>query len=146
MMMNKTKMKSHKPTKLDMQNSSFCSNYWRYASPGSQVLLLAMCIFGEAQPTCFMLKSHVVFLVSCAKDQDSKPKVPMAPAHFIQKRRFLRRWRFEELLQQDLKNGIVLAACIRGAGHHLEGVWYTDVCRGSRYLRRMGGKILAIFL
>jgi len=50
------------------------------------------------------------------EDQDSKPKVPMAPAHFIQKRRFLRRWRFEELLQQDLKNGIVLAACMRGAG------------------------------
>lgn len=41
----------------------------------------------------------------------------MAPAHFIHKRRFLRRWRFEELLQQDLKNGIVLAACMRGAGH-----------------------------
>ncbi len=81
-----------------------------------------MCIFGEAQP-------HVVFLVSCAEDQDSKPKVPMAPAHFIQKRRFLRRWRFEELLQQDLKNGIVLAACMRGAGHHSEGLVYRCMQR-----------------
>eukprot|EP00438_Fugacium_kawagutii_P036084 Skav218065 [mRNA] locus=scaffold1832:68279:69190:+ [translate_table: standard] len=42
----------------------------------------------------------------------------MAPAHFLQTRRFLRRWRFEDYLQQDLKHSIVLTQSMRGAGAH----------------------------
>ena len=49
-------------------------------------------------------------------EKELKPKLPVAPAHFVQHRPFLRRWRFDDCLQQDLKHGIVLQNSMRGAG------------------------------
>ena len=40
---------------------------------------------------------------------------PMAAQHFI-RRSFLKRWRFLEHVEQDLKTGISLATLLRGAG------------------------------
>ena len=70
---------------------------------------------------CCLKKSLESKIWSGTKDpeKESKPKLPVAPAHFIQNRPFLRRWRFEDYLQQDLKHGIVLAHCMRGAGLEL---------------------------
>lgn len=45
------------------------------------------------------------------------PKIfPMIATHFVQRRQFLRRWRFEEALKQDLKSGIALSHSMRSAG------------------------------
>lgn len=47
----------------------------------------------------------------------SAPKIfPMIATHFVQRRQFLRRWRFEEALKQDLKSGIALSHAMRSAG------------------------------
>ena len=50
------------------------------------------------------------------KIEELKPTPPVAPAHFVQHRPFLRRWRLEDCLQQDLKHGIALQNNMRGAG------------------------------
>lgn len=51
-------------------------------------------------------------------EKESKPTLPVAAAHFVQHRPFLRRWRLEDCLQQDLKHGIVLQNSMRGAGYN----------------------------
>eukprot|EP00435_Cladocopium_sp_Y103_P039077 s675_g10.t1 len=56
-------------------------------------------------------------------ENELKPKLPVAPAHFVQRRPFLRRWRFEDCLQQDLKHGIVLQHSMRGAGLEIAVFW-----------------------
>lgn len=50
------------------------------------------------------------------RSDDEARKVPILLSHFLQRRRFLRRWRFQDYLDQDLKNGIPLSNLLRGAG------------------------------
>ena len=73
------------------------------------------------------------------------PKIfPMIATHFVQRRQFLRRWRFEEALKQDLKSGIALSHSMRSAGLVSgfsllgnEGLAGGEVCDSSSYLHKL---------
>ncbi|CAE7027788.1 CSNK1A1 [Symbiodinium natans] len=75
-----------------------------------------------------------------AWDALGSPKAiqPMIATQFLQRRQFLRRWRFEEVLKQDLKSGIALSNFMRSAGPNPLLVPVLEV--DSQALSRIGGE------